>query len=64
MSWYVVVARKRRGPLSTAQLSEELQAGKVPPDAWVWTEGMDEWVPAGEIQELRPRPAFQRVVAT
>jgi len=63
MSWYVVVARKRRGPLSTAQLSEELQAGKVPPDAWVWTEGMDEWVPAGEIQELRPRPAFQRVVA-
>jgi hypothetical protein len=63
MSWYVVVARKRRGPLSTAQLSEELQAGKVPPDAWVWTEGMDEWVPAGEIQELRPRPAFQRVAS-
>ncbi len=61
MNWYVVVARKRRGPLSTAQLAEELQAGKVPLDAWVWTEGMDEWVPAGEIQELRPRPVIQRV---
>jgi hypothetical protein len=61
MNWYVVVARKRRGPLSTAQLAEELQAGRVPPDAWAWTEGMDEWVPAGEIQELRPRPVIQRV---
>lgn len=61
MNWYVVVARKRRGPLSTAQLAEELQAGRVPPDAWAWTEGMDEWVPAGEIQELRPRPVMQRV---
>lgn len=62
MSWYVVVARKRRGPLSTAQLSEDLQAGRVPPDAWAWTEGMDEWVPAGEIQELRPRRVVERVV--
>ena len=61
MNWYVVVARKRRGPLSTAQLAEELQAGRVPPDAWAWTEGMDEWVPAGEIPELRPRPVIQRV---
>jgi hypothetical protein len=63
MSWYIVVARKRRGPLSTAQLSEELQAGKVPLDAWAWTEGMDEWVPAGEIPELRPRPVMQRMVS-
>lgn len=63
MSWYIVVARKRRGPLSTAQLSEELQAGKVPLDAWAWTEGMDEWVPAGEIRELRPRPVLQRMVS-
>lgn len=63
MSWYIVVARKRRGPLSTAQLAEELQAGKVPPDAWVWTEGMEEWVPAGDVRELRPRQTAQRVVA-
>ncbi|MEZ5457792.1 MAG: GYF domain-containing protein [Steroidobacteraceae bacterium] len=62
MSWYVVVNRKRLGPLSTEQLSEQLQAGRVPPDAWTWTEGMDEWVPAGEIQALRPRPAVQRVM--
>lgn len=61
ISWYVVVARKRRGPLSTAQLSEDLQAGRVPPDAWAWTEGMDEWVPAGQIQELRPRRVVERV---
>jgi hypothetical protein len=61
MNWYVVVARKRRGPLSTAQLVEELQAGRVPPDAWAWTEGMDVWVPAGEIPELRPRPVVQRI---
>jgi hypothetical protein len=61
MSWYVVVARKRRGPLSTAQLSEDLQAGRVPPDAWAWTEGMEEWVPAGDIPELRPRRMVERV---
>jgi len=55
--WYYARGEVEKGPLSTVQIKALAAAGKVRPDDYVWKEGMENWVPAGEIQELFPAEA-------
>jgi hypothetical protein len=52
--WYYARGEVEKGPLSTAQIKALAAAGRIRPDDFVWKEGMDNWVPAGEVQELHP----------
>ena len=55
--WYYARGETRKGALSTGQMKALAAAGKIRPDDLVWKEGMENWLPAGEIPELFPPEA-------
>jgi predicted Zn finger-like uncharacterized protein len=50
--WHVVIDGEQAGPYSPGQLAEMLTSGSVDWDAYVWTEGFDNWAPMRDIAEL------------
>ena len=56
--WHVVVEGEQAGPYTPAQLGEMLTSGTVDWDAYVWTEGFDNWAPILSLtMRLRAIPA-------
>jgi len=51
--WYVAVNGQSIGPMTLAELTEALQAGRYAGHDYVFTEGMAGWVPASQVPELR-----------
>lgn len=49
--WYIWIDKKTEGPYSVFQLKRDY---RFTPETWVWREGMNEWLKAGEVEELRP----------
>lgn len=54
------------GPYSGEQLVEYATAGNITRESLIWTEGMAEWLPAGQVEGIFPAEAApaQAVVAT
>ncbi len=50
--WHVVVDGEQAGPYSPGQLGEMLTSGAVDWDAYVWTEGFDNWAPMRDVADL------------
>jgi predicted Zn finger-like uncharacterized protein len=50
--WHVVVEGEQAGPYAPAQLAEMLSAGTVDWEAYVWTEGFDNWLPMRDVPDL------------
>ena len=50
MNYYVADGTTQRGPFT----EQELPGAGLPPDVLVWCEGMPQWLPAGQVAELRP----------
>lgn len=50
--WHVVVNGEQQGPHSPLQLGEMLTNGTVDWDAYVWTEGFDNWIPMRDVEDL------------
>jgi len=50
--WHVVINGDQAGPYSPEQLSEMLASGTVDWDAYVWTEGFDNWIPMRDVETL------------
>jgi predicted Zn finger-like uncharacterized protein len=50
--WHVVVAGEQQGPFAPRQIGELLAEGKIDWEAYVWREGMDNWQPAKDVEEL------------
>ena len=50
--WHVVVDGEQAGPYTPAQLGEMLSAGTVDWEAYVWTEGFDNWLPMRDVTDL------------
>ncbi len=61
--WYYAQDNQQKGPVNEAELKEYLATGKVPATALVWKEGMDSWLPAGQVPafSFRPPPAPAKV---
>jgi hypothetical protein len=55
--WYYARGDVEKGPLTSAQIKALATAGKIRPDDYVWKEGMENWLPAGEVKELFPADA-------
>jgi len=51
-AWFFVNQGQASGPLSDAQIRAILAAGTADRATLVWTDGMADWVKAGEIPEL------------
>jgi predicted Zn finger-like uncharacterized protein len=50
--WHVVINGDQAGPYSPEQLADMLAGGTVDWDAYVWTEGFDNWVPMRDVETL------------
>lgn len=51
--WYYADGDKEQGPVTLAQLKGLLTSGKIQPDDLVWKDGLDDWMPAEEVPELK-----------
>lgn len=51
--WHVAIDDEDVGPISLAELGRHIEAGRVERDSLVWKTGMDNWVPAEDIDAIR-----------
>lgn len=52
IEWYYGEANQQRGPVSTEQLHELAQSGRITSDTLLWNERMTDWRPAGQVGEV------------
>jgi predicted Zn finger-like uncharacterized protein len=52
--WSVNLSETDQRSMTTQQLVEAFQSGQVTPEAYVWREGMADWVPLLDCAELAP----------
>jgi hypothetical protein len=52
--WYHLQGERQLGPLELDTMRRLVMAGTVGPDTYVWSDGMDEWLPAREVPALVP----------
>jgi uncharacterized RDD family membrane protein YckC len=50
--WYYVVDGNQMGPVTKQALVQRLASGPLSAETLVWTESLDEWVPAASLGEL------------
>jgi predicted Zn finger-like uncharacterized protein len=50
--WHVVVNGEQAGPYAPAQLADMINAGTLDWEAYVWTEGFENWLPMRDVPEL------------
>jgi GYF domain 2 len=50
--WYYARGESEQGPISTAQIKALAATGSLHRDDLVWKEGMENWLPASEVDEL------------
>ena len=50
--WHMAENGQARGPLTLDELRRAAAAGRLRPETLVWTPGMAQWTPAGQVPEL------------
>ena len=55
--WFVMQGEEQLGPYSGEQLVEYATAGNITRESQIWTEGMAEWLPAGQVEGVFPAEA-------
>ena len=51
--WHAAIDDEDIGPLTLADLGRYIESGGVDRDSLVWKAGMDNWLPAGEVRNVR-----------
>ncbi|NOS99249.1 MAG: SPFH domain-containing protein [Phycisphaerales bacterium] len=51
-SWHLAVNGQTQGPFSTADIAAGIASGRITAATMVWTAGMTEWQPAGQVAPL------------
>ncbi|MDB5304877.1 MAG: antifreeze protein [Phycisphaerales bacterium] len=57
--WYYSQGGQQLGPVSEAQLQQMKATGQVGPTDLVWSEGMIDWLPVGQVPQLQGPAAAQ-----
>lgn len=52
--WFVMDGDEQQGPFDLEAMRDLVLAGDLPPDEYVWADGMPDWLPAGEVPALIP----------
>ncbi|MEK7950217.1 GYF domain-containing protein [Luteolibacter soli] len=67
MNWFYAKNGSQQGPLSTEDMKSRIAMGEIGPSDLAWCEGMSDWMPVGQIPQLKieapvrdeaPPPAF------
>jgi len=53
MQWYYSKNGTQLGPIGTEDIQSKLASGEIAQSDLVWKDGMADWLPAGQIAELR-----------
>ncbi len=53
-SFFMAVSGAQQGPFDMAALAQRAAKGELARDTLVWTQGMSDWQPAGQVSELTP----------
>lgn len=51
-SWHVAVNGQQQGPFTPQQVAEGISKGQIARDTLVWSTGMGDWTPAGQVSQL------------
>lgn len=51
--WYYIGHYGQLGPLTRDQIDELIDGGVIEQETYVWRSGMANWLPAGQVDELR-----------
>lgn len=51
-SFYVAVGGQQHGPYTPQQVAQAMAQGQVGADTLVWTQGMAQWTPAGQVPQI------------
>jgi hypothetical protein len=57
MNWFYAKNGSQQGPLSTDEIKNRIAMGEIGPSDLAWREGMSDWMPVGQISELKAAPA-------
>lgn len=57
-SWYYMESGKRQGPIEEGRLTEMLENGTLGLGTMVWAKGLDEWIPASDVENLVPEDSL------
>ncbi len=57
--WYYVVDSEQQGPFTDVEFAALLSSGQVTSDTLVWTETMENWLPAKDVKQLVMPPQPQ-----
>jgi hypothetical protein len=64
-SWHYILEQEQKGPVAEEDLKASFAAGQLPPDTFVWKDGMENWVVASDVPafnvSLSPMPAVPPV---
>jgi len=55
--WFYAANNEQKGPINESELKADIAANKIPADALVWKDGMDNWTPANQLPAFSFRPA-------
>lgn len=53
MNWFYAKNGSQQGPLSTDEIKSRIAMGEIGPDDLAWCEGMADWMPVGQISQLK-----------
>ncbi len=56
-TWHIAVNGQTQGPFNTAQVTQGIASGQIAPTTLVWTQGMGQWTPAGQVPQLAAAPS-------
>ena len=54
MQWYYSKNGTQLGPIGTEDIQAKLASGEISQADLVWKDGMADWLPAGQVPDLRP----------
>jgi membrane protease subunit (stomatin/prohibitin family) len=54
VTYFVAVNGQQTGPFDTQTLASQASLGRLTPQTLVWTQGMAQWTPAGQVEALAP----------
>jgi membrane protease subunit (stomatin/prohibitin family) len=52
--WHIAVNGQTQGPFTPQQMEQGVSAGQLTPETLVWSAGIGNWTPAGQVPQLAP----------
>ena len=56
MNWYYESNGLQQGPVSESELRQLITLGRISKHNLLWRNGMHDWTPLGEVEDLSPHP--------